>query len=69
MQGFVAWLDLVTYLHHHGHDEKLPWYRGKVKNQQVMNWKYIYDEECWSLFFNFVKNLGMELSERGADDA
>lgn len=32
MQGFVAWLDLVTYLHHHGHDEKLPWYRGKVKS-------------------------------------
>ncbi|XP_047321690.1 omega-3 fatty acid desaturase, endoplasmic reticulum-like [Impatiens glandulifera] len=26
---FVAWLDLVTYLHHHGHEEKLPWYRGK----------------------------------------
>lgn len=30
MQGFVAWLDLVTYLHHHGHEDKLPWYRGKV---------------------------------------
>ncbi|KAL2938858.1 Omega-3 fatty acid desaturase chloroplastic, partial [Bienertia sinuspersici] len=26
---FVMWLDLVTYLHHHGHDDKLPWYRGK----------------------------------------
>ncbi|XP_047317350.1 omega-3 fatty acid desaturase, endoplasmic reticulum-like isoform X2 [Impatiens glandulifera] len=26
---FVVWLDLVTYLHHHGHDDKLPWYRGK----------------------------------------
>ncbi|KAA8539566.1 hypothetical protein F0562_026258 [Nyssa sinensis] len=25
---FVMWLDLVTYLHHHGHEEKLPWYRG-----------------------------------------
>ncbi|RRT47383.1 hypothetical protein B296_00053760 [Ensete ventricosum] len=22
---FVMWLDLVTYLHHHGHNEKLPW--------------------------------------------
>ncbi|XP_051121355.1 omega-3 fatty acid desaturase, chloroplastic-like [Andrographis paniculata] len=32
--GFVAWLDLVTYLHHHGHDEKLPWYRGK-------EWSYL----------------------------
>lgn len=24
------WLDFVTYLHHHGHEQKLPWYRGKV---------------------------------------
>jgi hypothetical protein len=24
------WLDLVTYLHHHGHEDKLPWYRGQV---------------------------------------
>ncbi|KAK8946828.1 hypothetical protein KSP39_PZI007352 [Platanthera zijinensis] len=24
---FVMWLDIVTYLHHHGHEEKLPWYR------------------------------------------
>lgn len=27
----VMWLDFVTYLHHHGHEDKLPWYRGKVK--------------------------------------
>lgn len=27
---FIVWLDLVTYLHHHGHQQKLPWYRGKV---------------------------------------
>ena len=29
----VVWLDLVTYLHHHGPedaDEKVPWYRGEV---------------------------------------
>ncbi|KAE9594175.1 hypothetical protein Lal_00017003 [Lupinus albus] len=26
---FVMWLDLVTYLHHHGYNQKLPWYRGK----------------------------------------
>ncbi|CAH8301767.1 unnamed protein product [Eruca vesicaria subsp. sativa] len=26
---FVMWLDFVTYLHHHGHEDKLPWYRGK----------------------------------------
>ncbi|XP_008793121.2 omega-3 fatty acid desaturase, chloroplastic [Phoenix dactylifera] len=31
---FVMWLDFVTYLHHHGHDEKLPWYRGKA-------WSYL----------------------------
>jgi len=30
MQIFVMWLDFVTYLHHHGHEDKLPWYRGKV---------------------------------------
>nr|AKN35208.1 omega-3 fatty acid desaturase [Chorispora bungeana] len=31
---FVMWLDAVTYLHHHGYDEKLPWYRGK-------EWSYL----------------------------
>ncbi|XP_061348836.1 omega-3 fatty acid desaturase, chloroplastic-like isoform X2 [Gastrolobium bilobum] len=29
---FVMWLDLVTYLHHHGHEDKLPWYRGQEWN-------------------------------------
>nr|ACJ66780.1 omega-3 desaturase [Portulaca oleracea] len=30
---FIMWLDLVTYLHHHGHgEERLPWYRGKEWN-------------------------------------
>ncbi|KAI4328700.1 hypothetical protein L6164_021035 [Bauhinia variegata] len=32
--GFVIWLDLVTYLHHHGHEKKVPWYRGK-------EWSYL----------------------------
>ena len=30
---FVVWLDVVTYLHHHGSqdaNEQIPWYRGKV---------------------------------------
>jgi omega-3 fatty acid desaturase (delta-15 desaturase) len=30
----VVWLDVVTYLHHHGsHDkaEQMPWYRGEVR--------------------------------------
>ncbi|CAL9101290.1 unnamed protein product [Musa acuminata var. zebrina] len=31
---FVMWLDLVTYLHHHGHRQKLPWYRGE-------EWSYL----------------------------
>lgn len=33
---FVVWLDVVTYLHHHGsHDamEKMPWYRGEVSEE------------------------------------
>ncbi|CAL9220369.1 unnamed protein product [Arabidopsis halleri] len=30
----VMWLDFVTYLHHHGHEDKLPWYRGK-------EWSYL----------------------------
>ncbi|KAH9296852.1 hypothetical protein KI387_028534, partial [Taxus chinensis] len=31
---FVMWLDLVTYLHHHGHNQRVPWYRGK-------EWSYL----------------------------
>ncbi|ERN13954.1 hypothetical protein AMTR_s00021p00138650 [Amborella trichopoda] len=31
---FVMWLDFVTYLHHHGYEKKLPWYRGK-------EWSYL----------------------------
>lgn len=31
---FVMWLDFVTYLHHHGHEQKLPWYRDK-------EWSYL----------------------------
>lgn len=31
----VMWLDLVTYLHHHGPsnpEEEMPWYRGEVSH-------------------------------------
>lgn len=34
---FVAWLDAVTYLHHHGPEDaamKMPWYRGE-------EWSYL----------------------------
>ncbi|KAL5995569.1 hypothetical protein ACLOJK_025633 [Asimina triloba] len=33
---FVMWLDLVTYLHHHGHEDKLPWYRGKMSSKDLV---------------------------------
>ncbi|KAJ9172502.1 hypothetical protein P3X46_015732 [Hevea brasiliensis] len=31
---FIMWLDFVTYLHHHGYEQKLPWYRSK-------EWSYL----------------------------
>ncbi|XP_061374635.1 omega-3 fatty acid desaturase, endoplasmic reticulum-like isoform X2 [Gastrolobium bilobum] len=31
---YIMWLDFVTYLHHHGYKQKLPWYRGK-------EWSYL----------------------------
>ncbi|KAL0382134.1 UNVERIFIED_CONTAM: Omega-3 fatty acid desaturase, chloroplastic, partial [Sesamum calycinum] len=52
--GNVMWLDLVTYLHHHGHEDKLPWYRGKE----------------WSHLLSYVfGKTGMELFERGPYDS
>ena len=30
LQLNVVWLDVVTYLHHHGYEKKVPWYRGEV---------------------------------------
>ncbi|KAI6698468.1 hypothetical protein NL676_018587 [Syzygium grande] len=30
--NFVMWLDFVTYLHHHGHEDKLRRYRGKERS-------------------------------------
>ncbi|KAL0401218.1 UNVERIFIED_CONTAM: Omega-3 fatty acid desaturase, chloroplastic [Sesamum latifolium] len=38
--GFVTWLDLVTYLHHHGHEQKLPWYRGETEAAKPVLGKY-----------------------------
>ena len=35
----VIWLDIVTYLHHHGSEdptEKVPWYRGQVRVKQLL---------------------------------
>ena len=35
----VVWLDVVTYLHHHGPSdasEKMPWYRGEVRHASAV---------------------------------
>ena len=43
----VVWLDIVTYLHHHGPEdetEKVPWYRGevcpRVSTPVRLDWSY-----------------------------
>ncbi len=36
----VVWLDIVTYLHHHGSEdpeEQIPWYRGEVNSHLFVN--------------------------------
>ncbi len=46
----VVWLDVVTYLHHHGsHDptEKMPWYRGEVRSD--MGHSTHAHEQRWSV--------------------
>ncbi|MFQ6619657.1 hypothetical protein Gotur_000717 [Gossypium turneri] len=53
---FVIWLDLVTYLHHHGHEQKLPWYRGK-------EWSYLRGglttvDRDYGLFNNIHHDIG-----------
>lgn len=42
------WLSVVTYLHHHADDQKLPWYRGKVRE---LFWLLEADVDslCWHL--------------------
>ncbi|GAA0185186.1 hypothetical protein LIER_32474 [Lithospermum erythrorhizon] len=53
---FVMWLDMVTYLHHHGHEQKLPWYRGK-------EWSYLRGglttvDRDYGLFNNIQHDIG-----------
>ena len=31
-------MDFVTYLHPHGHEQKIPWYRGKVNFLSMLHW-------------------------------
>ncbi|KAI4318201.1 hypothetical protein L6164_025997 [Bauhinia variegata] len=42
---FVMWLDIVTYMHHHGYKQKLPWYRGKTKAAKAVLGKYYREPE------------------------
>ncbi|THF95623.1 hypothetical protein TEA_015233 [Camellia sinensis var. sinensis] len=56
--GFVMWLDLVTYLHHHGHEEKLPWYRGKTEAAKPVLGKYYREpKKSGPLPFHLIGNL------------
>lgn len=53
---FVVWLDFVTYLHHHGYEQKLPWYRGK-------EWSYLRGglstvDRDYGLFNNIHHDIG-----------
>lgn len=53
---FVMWLDSVTYLHHHGHEEKVPWYRWK-------EWSYLRGglttiDRDYGLFNNIHHDIG-----------
>ncbi|XAR60741.1 hypothetical protein NMG60_11034228 [Bertholletia excelsa] len=53
---FVMWLDFVTYLHHHGYEQKLPWYRGK-------EWSYLRGalttvDRDYGLFNNIHHDIG-----------
>ncbi|CAN4128382.1 unnamed protein product [Withania somnifera] len=53
---FVMWLDFVTYLHHHGYEKKLPWYRGK-------EWSYLRGglttvDRDYGLFNNIHHDIG-----------
>ncbi|GKV03508.1 hypothetical protein SLEP1_g15797 [Rubroshorea leprosula] len=53
---FIAWLDGVTYLHHHGYEQKLPWYRGE-------EWNYLRGglttvDRDYGLFNNIHHDIG-----------
>lgn len=53
---FVMWLDFVTYLHHHGYEQKLPWYRGE-------EWSYLRGglttvDRDYGLFNNIHHDIG-----------
>ncbi|KVH94806.1 Fatty acid desaturase, type 1 [Cynara cardunculus var. scolymus] len=54
----VMWLDFVTYLHHHGHEDKLPWYRGKTEAAKPVLGKYYREpKRSWPLPFHLLGEL------------
>ncbi|KAF3779039.1 Omega-3 fatty acid desaturase [Nymphaea thermarum] len=55
---FVMWLDFVTYLHHHGHEQKLPWYRGKTEAVKPVLGKYYREpQKSGPVPFHLVRDL------------
>jgi omega-3 fatty acid desaturase (delta-15 desaturase) len=52
----VIWLDAVTYLHHHGYDKKVPWYRGTEWNYMRGGLSTIDREYGW--FNNIHHDIG-----------
>ncbi|KAL6275647.1 hypothetical protein ACE6H2_019248 [Prunus campanulata] len=61
---FVMWLDIVTYLHHHGYETKLPWYRGETKAAKHVLGKYYREpEKSGPIPFHLAKILTASLKE------
>ncbi|KAL8039134.1 hypothetical protein ABFX02_10G015100 [Erythranthe guttata] len=72
--GFVVWLDLLTYLHHHDHEDKLPWYRGKTRAAKPVLGKYYRDPKKSGplpiyLVTDFVRSLKRDhyVSDNGGE--
>ncbi|GAV77320.1 LOW QUALITY PROTEIN: FA_desaturase domain-containing protein/DUF3474 domain-containing protein, partial [Cephalotus follicularis] len=53
---FIMWLDCVTYLHHHGYEKKLPWYRGKERSY-LRGWLTTIDRD-YGWFNNIHHDIG-----------
>ncbi|KAK4342542.1 hypothetical protein RND71_038358 [Anisodus tanguticus] len=61
---FVMWLDFVTYLHHHGYEKKLPWYRGKTKAAKLVLGKYYREpKQSGPIPFHLIKDLSRSMKQ------
>ncbi|KAF2312555.1 hypothetical protein GH714_035053 [Hevea brasiliensis] len=61
---FIMWLDFVTYLHHHGYEQKLPWYRSKTKAAKPVLGKYYREPKKSGPFpFHLFRNLVASIRE------